>query len=170
MNSTEPFSDALEAALNGEAVLFTGAGFSFGAINVKGESPKSSPELAAELAAECGIDEETFLDEAAGFFLEDHGTDELISRLRPQYSISSVAEHHTTLARIPWLRVYTTNYDNVYETACSQLPRAVQPLTLQYQPQDVSFTRNDCIHLNGVIDQLNRQTIQSSFKLTRVSY
>ncbi|RCS41542.1 hypothetical protein DTL42_23640 [Bremerella cremea] len=160
----------LQAALNGNALLFTGAGFSFGATNVKTEKLLAGKELAKQIATRCGISDELELDVAAQFFQEDHGDDELIKLLRSEYTVSDVAKHHLDLAAVPWSRVYTTNYDNVYEFACARLPRDVNPITIDKLPSEVALSSNDCVHINGSILGLTRDTIHSSLKLTRTSY
>lgn len=44
------FNIALEHVIDGDAILFCGAGFSLGAINLRGTSLKSGHALAAHLA------------------------------------------------------------------------------------------------------------------------
>jgi hypothetical protein len=160
----------LEAALDGTALLFTGAGFSFGATNVNKTPPMGSLRLARALGDACLLDETIELDIAADFFQEEKGVDALITLLCQEYKISSVARHHLALASVPWIRTYTTNYDDVYELACKSIPRTVQALTPRMTPEDVVLSSNDCVHINGFIHDLSKTTIRTSFKLTRTSY
>lgn len=96
--------------------------------------------------------------------------DELIDFLRPRYTNSNVKEPHLEIAKIGWQRVYTTNYDDVYEFACSKSNWDVQSIVVNQPPKDVNLSANDCVHINGYIKDLTRTTLHSAFKLTRTSY
>lgn len=161
---------ALEYALDGDAILFVGAGFSLGAKNLRAESFKTGRQLAAHLATGVGLSADTPLDDAAEEFARKHSSDQLIVELQQEYSAFEVAEHHLSIAGIPWKRIYTTNYDNVLETASTRLSRRLNPVTpadhIRAIPKDTSL----CVHLNGYIDRLNRDTLWSDFKLTDTSY
>lgn len=164
---------ALELALDGHAVLFVGAGFSRGAINRLGQPLKSAPELANHLATHVGLPEGTPLDDAAEEFIMVNGEERLIQELKTEFMVTEIADAHKQIAMVPWRRIYTTNYDNVLETACLGLDRNLKPVTLSAEAR---LRRNDeasetlCVHLNGFVESLTRDTIGSELKLTDTSY
>lgn len=170
MDRTGDHLRVFEAILDGTALLFVGAGFSFGSSNIDGRSPMGGRQLAKSLASACAIDETVELDIAADVFQEDKGVDALISLLSKEYKVKSVASHHTELASAPWIRTYSTNYDDVYEMACKAISRDVQSLTPRMTPEEAKLSTNDCVHINGFIHDLTKTTIRTSFKLTRTSY
>ena len=164
---------ALELALDGHAVLFVGAGFSRGAMNRLGQPLKSAPELASHLASCVGLPEGTALDDAAEEFVNANGEEQLVQELKAEFTVVEVTPAHEQIANIPWRRVYTTNYDNVMEMAYFGVGRHVRPVTLSAEARlrrDDEATETLCVHLNGFVDTLNRDTIGSELKLTDTSY
>lgn len=106
------FQQALEYALNGEALLFTGAGFSMGAVNGRGEPLKSGASFAKHLAAklETPPNSDLPLEDVAEAFVDRFGQPELDKELLLQFRAAEVAKPHRTIANVPWRRIYTTNY------------------------------------------------------------
>jgi len=62
---------------------------------------------------------ETELQDAAEAFIDLFGESELAKELLVQFRATEVAKHHRTIASVPWRRVYSTNYDTVFELASS---------------------------------------------------
>ena len=165
--------DALELSLNGHAVLFAGAGYSRGATNRVGQPLKSAHELANHLALLAGLPDGTSLDDAAEEFINLSGEESLVRELKTEFTVNEITSAHKQIAEIPWRRIYTTNYDNVLEKAYFDLNRNLKPMTLSEEARlrggdKVSETL--CVHLNGFVELLNRETIGSELKLTDTSY
>jgi hypothetical protein len=162
--------EALEHAARGEGVLFLGAGFSIGAINAKDQEFRSGRALAEFLSTRTGLPGGSPLEDAAEAFAGKLGVDELIKELRREYTVKQVTQHQQTIAALPWKRSYTTNYDNVFETAAVRGGKVVVPVSPDSKVQLTAKLDPLCIHLNGYINCLNRDTIWNSFKLTDTSY
>ena len=164
---------ALELALDGHAVLFVGAGFSRGATNRLGEPLKSAPELASHLASHVGLPEGTVLDDASEEFMLTQGEERLAQEIKMEFTVTEITFAQRRIATIPWRRIYTTNYDNVLETAYLGLDRHLKPVTLSAEAR---LRRNErvpetlCVHLNGFVESLTRNNIGSELKLTDTSY
>ena len=164
--------EALELALDGHAVLFAGAGYSRGATNWLGQPFKSAYELANHLALKAGLPEETPLDDAAEEFVNLHGEESLVRELKVEFTVDEITSVQKQIAELPWRRIYTTNYDNVLEKAYSELHRNLKPVTLSAESRlrvDMA-SETLCVHLNGFIELLTRETIGSELKLTDTSY
>jgi hypothetical protein len=161
---------AIQKALDGQAVLFTGAGFSTGAMNIDGTKFKSGRQLAKILSAASGVDEIADLDEAADIYIEKHAKAELISLLKKEYTVKECKPFHKAVCSINWRRIYTTNYDNILETCYAQNGKKLTPVSLSDNIRSIDTTSSLCIHLNGFIDRLNSETIMNEFKLTNTSY
>jgi hypothetical protein len=84
--------------------------------------------------------------------------------------VKQVSHSHLKIAEIKWRRIYTTNYDNVLETSFAQLGKKLTPVTLMDDIRDIDVQTNVCIHLNGYIDRLNRESLGNEFKLTTTAY
>ena len=164
--------EALELALDGHAVLFLGAGFSRGATNWHGSSLKSAGELAAHLAQKANLSENTPLEDASEEFIVQHGEERLVTELKSEFAVSEVSQFHRDIAKIPWRRVYTTNYDDVIEKAYSDVQRTLKPVTLSHEARLRSDHSSEtlCVHLNGFVNLLTSQSIGSELKLTDTSY
>mgnify|MGYP001782869110 CR=1 FL=1 len=100
--------------IDGNAIIIMGAGASYGAKNAFGDFPSGS-RLASELYKKCDIDpdDENDLQDASQCYEERFSTSSLISEIRTLLTCSSFTKSHTTIYSLPWMRYYTTNYDDV---------------------------------------------------------
>jgi hypothetical protein len=161
---------ALEHAIDGNAILFTGSAFSEGAINLRNARFKRGRQLASYLSKKCKLPEGTHLEDAAEEYLAKFGEDALIEELQQEYTVKEVGNAQLQIAKIPWKRIYTTNYDNIMEVSFNKTSKRLTPVTMS---DDIrSIPKNDplCIHFNGFIDRLTRETLESEIKLTESSY
>lgn len=70
---------------------------------------------------------------------------------------------------IQWKRIYTTNYDSVIETAATDNSKKWTPIVLSKEISNADIN-SACIHLNGHIDYLDRNTLNNEFRLIDKSY
>lgn len=163
---------AIEKLLDGQAILFAGAGFSYGAYNSKGDIP-SAKKLKNNLLADMGINENSdySLEIIADFYKKQKSASELVKKLREQYNIIDVAEYHKKIMGLPWKRVYTTNYDQVIEKA-SKSNECEYNRDAVILSDDFKNTskKSICVHINGYIERLNEDKLNNEFKLTDKSY
>ena len=160
----------VHTALDGEGVLFVGYGFSRTATNVRGENLKTATELAEFMCQELDLDEPATLSEVAEMFADDRSNAALASLLREQYQVRDIASEHSVFGRIPWRRVYTTNYDDVIELAYRSTNTPISSLTPSDDIRNVSSEHPQCVHINGYIGNLTEDRLFSDFKLTDTSY
>ena len=163
------YLQALNFALNGQAVLFTGAGFSADSVSIDGFSPPQGTELAHILCAQSCTNLIDDLKDAADVAVPRLTSDVAIPMLQEMYRIQSVQNEHKIIANIPWVRMYTTNYDDTLEVACSQSGKsyvAITSMDSTKKPRNVNIIQ----HINGYINALDKQTIFNEFKLTNQSY
>jgi SIR2-like domain len=122
------------------------------------------------LARLTGLPETTELEDAAEWFADKLGKELLVEELQNEFTVKEVAQAHVQLLNYPWHRIYTTNYDNVAETAAAQGGRRLTPATLDDSINALPRTGALCVHLNGFIDNLNPETLNAEIKLTNTSY
>ena len=163
-------TQAIKNAIDGNAILFIGSGFSVGAQNVLSLDFLSGTALSNNLCEELNIKEEMQLDIASDIYLEEKGEHNLITKLNNIYYAKKVTESQKTICSLPWKRIYTTNYDNVIELSSSLVSKRVSPVTINEDPSQHIGLKNICVHINGFIDQLTPSTLKNSFKLTTSSY
>lgn len=163
--------DAIRHALDGRAILFTGAGFSFGATNIEGNAIPSGKALAAELLTAIGYAKsDGALDKASAAYLRRLTKRDMVDFLTPRFTVQDVTKAHAVIASIPWHRMYTTNYDTVYEDACRVVGKLCKSVEGVDRPRDHILKPNLSIHINGLITRLTEGSLDSSFKLISQSY
>jgi len=160
---------AIELAIDGKALLFTGAGFSSGAVNLKNLKFRNVSELVSYFAQKSGLPDSVTLDDASEEYVNQVGIDQLINELKQEFTVKDIATFHKIYAEIPWKRIYTTNYDNVVEDAYRKVGRLLTPVTLGYDIFSIP-KESICVHMNGYIQTLDRKSIWNEFKLTETSY
>lgn len=161
---------ALKLAHDGRALLFIGAGFSRGATNLVGDDFAVGADLAVSLIKEAGLPAGIALDDAAARYVDVFGEDKLVDLLKLSFTAKTIAECHRQIAATPWRRVYTTNYDDVFELACSNIGKRVDSVAPLDDIQQISKKNLLCIHLNGFIRRTDRGSIWNDLKLTQPSY
>ena len=154
----------------GNAILFTGAGFSLESTNIINENPPNSSDLSFEICKLGGFPGDNDLRYVSDYYIDHNNVCILIQYLKNTFSIKKVTNNQVDICKINWKRIYTTNYDNSVELAGKQNSVYIQSIDIDEKP-DI-FYRNEriCIHLNGYIDKLNEININKSFKLSNSSY
>lgn len=163
-------NEAIDLIFDGNCLLFTGAGASLSATNLMGENLKPASKLTDLLYSECGVVGDGSLESAVDEFLDTFGEQRLITLLKEQYTVRDIDEEHQIIGSLNWRRIYTTNYDNVLETAYTKNGRILTPVTLANRPYHFKDKSHVCIHLNGFIDKLTPDSLNNEFKLSDVSY
>jgi len=110
--------DAIYKILDGNCMIFTGSGFSLGATNIKQENSGmlKAYELANYLYDECGYNiQDGNLTNASNLYQKKFGPHKLIELLKQEYTVRSISPDQEYIGSLPWLRIYTTNYDKIVE-------------------------------------------------------
>ncbi|MBQ4508667.1 MAG: SIR2 family protein, partial [Paludibacteraceae bacterium] len=162
--------EAIEGIFNGESILFVGSGFSFGATNSNpvDDKMKSSTSLSDLLLGECGVNQKGVdLTKASQIYIARHSADELVNFLKKEFVVSSISDDQKFITSMNWLRVYTTNYDDILEKGYALNKKICTPVTLsdKYQNINAKDKQNLIIHLNGFIRTLTAEKLNNEFKL-----
>lgn len=163
---------AIEYALNGDAILFLGSGASKGAINKNDEEFPLGVELSHRLYD--GVDE---LQQAADLFIDEqneqgkNGKLVLIDFLKKEFGCKKNSMEQDFLSQIPWSRIYTTNYDDIIETIYRSNAKSINSYTTKNPANTVMSTEElSYLHINGYINSLTPDSLNDEFKLTDASY
>jgi SIR2-like domain len=166
----DQLNDVLKRITTGEAILFTGAGFSVGTKNKDGEEPPMANALSQSIA-QLGKFEATNLQFAADYYIENFDKNKLINLLKIKYSLVSVSDEHKVICSVKWRTIYTTNYDNSIELSAKQVDKSIEKVTLDLDPKVYYQKGKDiCVHINGSIESLTAESLNTSFKLSDSSY
>lgn len=164
--------EAIKRINLGNCTLFLGAGYSLGAPTECGQSLGTASQVASNLYAEC---EEEFgvdgtLQDAAELYMERNSTAKLLDYLRSHFMAVDVLQSQQIIGSLPWKRVYTTNYDNVFELSCQKNGKTVTAVSASNDIINYADKRKLCIHINGLIQNLTEESLFKEFKLLTVSY
>lgn len=162
----ERLRQAIDTVDDGRSILVLGSGYSLGATNSLGENMPLASQLAAMLAKEIDEDEGTGLEEISGLYVELNGSEKLFEFLKKQFTCAAFSAEQKVIANVPWKRVYTTNYDDVFETSRDS---AVQSPSRTTNPRALKEGLS-CVHLNGFIRSVSPANFDDEIMLTDVQY
>lgn len=160
----------LKLIASGKAILFAGAGFSTEAINIQNSEIPIGRILADRIDDLTGEISHQDLLVASENAIDNNFENELIELLKNIFTIKDIKSYHQTIVNLPWRRFYTTNYDFVIRDAGLKNSKRIKCVTTSDSVTENLNEKDLCIHINGHIDGLNRETLNSSFKLTDSSY
>ncbi len=168
-HAEERLRDAIRHALNGDAILFLGAGASRAAQGSKGVPLPIGQELSNKLAQECGLPPKYDLGAIAEYFVEQRSETTLINALRKLLKVETVSTDLEIIASIPWSRIWTTNYDDAIEKALDANHASHVTITTAADVANARGNRLIVVHINGALKNL-KQSITADFILTSESY
>lgn len=154
----------------GRAMLFLGSGYARGAINVDDNKMPTADLLASQFCLIGGLPEDKDLRYVSDRVIEEGHATEVVQHLMRTFSVKEVKSHHVEIAKVSWRRVYTTNYDLVFETAAKQAGRIVKTIEVNDPPRDALKHSDICVHLNGSMEILDEEALNGAFKLSNSSY
>ncbi len=154
----------------GRAILFTGAGFSVGCENVLKSSPPKADKLAKLISQKGGFEEDEDLTYVSDYFLNYNNKYDLLQLLKENFTITKYKKYHSIISSLSWKRIYTTNYDDSIENSSKGNGKIIYSLTVDDSPKEFYKKRNCCVHINGSIQSVSEDDLDSKFKLTRTSY
>lgn len=171
--SKEIENELIARIATGNAILFTGAGFSLDLVSLNGKHPLRASDLSKEICKIAEIESDDDLKYSADVCISKKYTAKLINLLRDYYTIKSVGENISDtdlICSVKWRRFYTTNYDRGLEIGLTNNQKKYQTIGIDSDVSKYIKAENPVIHLNGFIDNLSEETLNSSFKLSNSSY
>jgi hypothetical protein len=164
--------------LDGNSMLFLGAGFTASsATNMRGSSVPGSSQLIASLLQSIGElptadDSNKSLADVADYcFSSDTRRSQSVQRLREEFTLVEQSKWHSLLlTKVPWKRIYTTNYDNAIELAFStegKKANAYSAMSKFAAPHAMSTT---CVHVNGMVGRIDPSNVDDELRLSNLSY
>lgn len=157
--------------LSGNPILFTGAGFSLGAVNGAGEKIPSGNELKRKLlvdflgyqenSEECVELMASSLSDICTFAEGEYSSQKLHDYLIATFSECTPKEFHNTIARFPfWKRIYTINIDDVLENASEKAALVVQNSERQFMYSRAK--QKEYIKLHGCVKNRSGKLVFSN--------
>lgn len=155
---------------NKNVILFIGAGFSASVKNLLNNEMPMAKNLANEIGKLGNFDDENDLQYAADEYLENNSSEELIKLLQKLYTAKTIPPYIEEILKYSFRRIYTTNYDDVIEKSSQKNNIYRKSIEVNNDPKEHYKNNNICVHINGSITNLDKDTINKSFKLSESSY
>lgn len=165
--------EIFEKVKSGRAILITGSGAHMKAIGANGKEFPSGTQLSERLYHECenfNPDDPGDLQDSSEMYLETHSAPELAEFLKNNLYVKEITKAQKDLYRIKWLRVYTTNYDEIPRLATADDDQTYVPVTLDTKYEPKLINERLCVYLNGYINNLTEDKVTTELKLTGKSY
>lgn len=167
------FKSFLERARNGGGILFCGAGFSADCLNFSSNDEIGTGDALLALINN-ELDEKGHqtgyrdLKNAIEEYREKVGEYELMHLLKQRFSMSNVTGDMIEIVKFPWDRIYTTNFDNAIELACTHAKRSFD--CVNNLDQNTSNDTLKIIHLHGSAHKWDIENFERSCILGAESY
>lgn len=160
-----PAASTIEA---GTSILFLGAGFSAEATNANDENIKDVSALITYLLGKVDIvsSDGYDLDTAAEEFQKIHGDEATVIALHSNFRTKAYTDDQATIVTQPWRRIYTTNYDDVIETICSDNRKSITTLGMKDPVSQPMPGTTQLLHIYGNIGKASAQEFAATFLLT----
>ena len=166
--------DFLKRASTGGAILFCGAGFSADCLNLTDKEELGTGAVLLTLLnwelEKDGSGPYRELKNAADKFIELRGENKLLALLRDRFRVSHITDELIELVRFPWARIYTTNYDNAIQLACTRATINFKTLNNLDTREAVPGTGIEVIHLHGCAEKWDIHNFRRSCVLGADSY
>lgn len=163
-------AELISRIASGQAILFAGAGFSSLTKNINAEEPSTAEDLAHAICELGDFPKDNDLRFATDYFIANNNKSKLVTFLKNKYTIQSTHNIHNTICSAKWRRFYTTNYDKSIEMASANVGKRVECIDISFPTSSHYKKEGLCIHLNGSVESLNEDSIESAFKLSTSSY
>lgn len=167
MEAAIQINEAVRCVLDGDGLLFVGAGLSFLARS-KNDQPVPDASTLVDLLLENPLKTGSKhpLHRVAGDVVRSKGVDFVYNILSNSFDVVSVDQKLRDLYALPWKRIYTTNYDNAIEVARKGMP--ISSLTVDENHANAQV--GTIVHLNGFIKRVGAFNIERGLLLTDSSY
>ena len=151
------------------SILFLGSGFSRNAKNIRNESLPTGIGLRDELARLLDVnpgdyDLKTLADEAAS-----RSDINLYQTLYEIFTVKELQKPQDDILRLPWRRIYTTNYDDAIEFAF--VKNSNKSPSFNYDDEKPKKLLNgSVIHLHGAIRSITEENVLDQLVLSENAY
>lgn len=165
--------DHIRNILSEKAIIIVGAGGSQGVKTFDGKEFPSGSKLAKYLFEKCNEKDcdDNDLGDASSLFRAKYGDLKLISEIKYILNVGYIPPSQKTIYNLPWIRFYTTNYDNVIPLSIqSASGESIVKITASSDFGQNKNIMRSCLYINGNIDLLTPKTLDSEFKFTKESY
>lgn len=159
----------MEAITAEHSVLFLGSGFSLEATNRLGKTPPSGSGLAKAIASLAKVNAAEYNLADLAEYCNDVDPNGLLELTGKSFRIVDLSKSQETILAAPWLRIYTTNFDDAAEVGRQRAGLQVQSYSFEKdKPKKISD--GSVIHLHGAIRNVTEENVLSQIVLGERAY
>ena len=139
------------------------------ATNIRGTNLPTGSELREQFARLLGVDSEAYdLPTLADAVHADENVS-LYDILYETFTVARLAPSQEALLRLPWFRIYTTNYDDSLELFYHRTRKQMQSFSYhEEKPRKIPF--GTVVHLHGMIREITRDNVLDQLILNEEAY
>jgi len=151
------------------SVLFLGSGFSQGAKNIRDKNLPTGHGLRDEFARLLSIDPNNYELKTLAHEVASRQDINLYQTLYEIFTVKELQKYQSDILRLPWRRIYTTNYDDAVEFA--YLQNSNKAPSFNYDDEKPRKLPNgSVIHLHGVIRSTTEENVLDQLVLNENAY
>ena len=151
------------------SILFLGSAFSQPARNIRREHLPSAKGLREQFAGLLGVAPDAYDLRTLADALDSDNQINLYRTLYETFTVSNISESQKKILELPWLRIYTTNYDDSIEL----FYRKGRGRVSSYSYNDTKprkIENGAVIHLHGMIRDLTEDNVLDQLILSEAAY
>lgn len=151
------------------SILFLGSGFSRFAKNIRGENLPTGRELRERFAQLLKVEPDAYDLPTLADAVNADDRISLYDTLYETFTVATLAESQKELLKLPWLRIYTTNYDDSIEMFY-QKTRGQVPSFSYNEQKPRKIAHGTVVHLHGMIRNINEDNLLEQLVLNETAY
>lgn len=151
------------------SVLFLGSGFSVGATNITDESMPTGSMLRKAFSDLIGVNDGDYDLSTLATEIASRDELDLYQILYDTFTAKRISDLQKDILSLPWLRVYTTNYDDVAEFAYRVNNKKIASFSYD-DDKPRKLLPGAIIHLHGVIRKTTLENVNEQLVLNEHSY
>ena len=160
----------VELLKKNRSLLFVGSGFSSESLDFNDNNLPMAFSLSHMICKKMKIKESSNLAYSSEKFIDEKGELPLIDLLQQALTVREISSNQKEVCSLNWMRIYTTNYDDAIEQAYRKNGKYIECVDTKSNKDEFIKRKNICIHLNGMLRNLDEESLNTSFKLTDSSY
>ena len=152
-----------------ESILFLGSGFSRSATNILGTNIPTGRDLHRQFAELLNVDPDIYNLNTLADEIVSQRTVDLYQLLYDTFMVREIDRDQDAILKLPWNRIYTTNYDDTVEFAYHRHGKTVNSYNHDEQ-KPRKLQTGSIIHLHGLIRKTTPDNILEQIVLNEASY
>lgn len=150
-------------------ILFLGSGFSQLAKNIRGDNLPTGDQLRMRLAKLLELDPTKYDLKVLADEVASREDLDLYQTLYELYTIKELHSAQDTILQLPWMRIYTTNFDDAVEFASIKNSSNLQSYDYNDEkPRKLQY--GSVIHLHGTIQRTTQNNVLDQLVLNENAY